>query len=79
MAKVKVIVTDDPEADIGGAARAALSATRFRVPGDRVGPLSIEITDAHLASRTPVEQVGDQLDLHLPRWRECLSVVADDQ
>jgi hypothetical protein len=79
MTKVKVIVTGDPEADIGGAARAALSAPRFRVPGDRVGPLSIEIAEAHLASRTPIEQVGDWLDLHLRRWRERLSVVTDDR
>jgi hypothetical protein len=57
MAMVNVIVTADPEADIGGDARAALEAPRFCVPGDRVGPVSIEIPEAHLASRTPVEQV----------------------
>jgi hypothetical protein len=40
--------------------------------------VSIEIPEAHLASRTPVEQVEKWLDLHLPRWRERLSVVIDD-
>jgi hypothetical protein len=77
MARIKVIVTGEPEADIGGA-RAALEAPSFCLPGDRVGPVSIEIPEAHLASRTPVEQVEKWLDLHLPRWRERLSVVIDD-
>jgi hypothetical protein len=78
VARVRVIVTADPNADIGGEARAALAARRFCLPGDRMGPVSIEIPEAHLASRTPVEQVEEWLDLQLPRGRERLSVVIED-
>jgi hypothetical protein len=77
MLRVKVMVTADPKADIGPDARAALGfRADFLAPGDAPGPAFIE--SPGLGSQTPVEQVGQDLDLGLPCWRDRLSVVVDD-
>jgi hypothetical protein len=78
MVRVKVMVTADPQADIGPDARAALGfRPDFVSSGDKPGPAFIE--SPGLGSQSPIEQIEQDLDLGLPGWRARLSVVlADD-
>jgi hypothetical protein len=77
MVRVKVMLTVDPQADIGPEARAALEfRVDFLAPGDNPGPVFIE--NPGLGRQTPIEQVEQRLDLHLPGWRDRRSVVVDD-
>ena len=76
MAKVWVIRTDDPEADIGADARAVLGATTgWLTAADlaKLGPVCIDIPQH--GSKAPVEIVENWLDGHLAGWRLELSVL----